>query len=514
MDCGCLAGDVEFNGESALSMLPNLEAGVDRYGQSWKGRVVAVVGLGRSGMAAATLLRQAGAEVSATDARSAKALHHEIQLLAKLGITRIEVNGHTESSLDGADWVVVSPGVGEKSGPVAWARTKGVPVISEIELAFLFCPSPVVAVTGTNGKSTAVTLIAEILKSAGRKAIACGNLGTPFSSVVPQLAAGSFAVVEVSSFQLLHCRLFHPMIGVLLNIGTNHLDRHEDARAYLTAKARLFQAQLPSDHAVLNACEPKIVALSDSLCARRIWFGRNQANPRRFRLAEQTLAAFPENMQAVLQVSRLLGIADALSWQVIRSFRGLEHRLESVDTLSGVHFVNDSKSTTPESLLYALNRTLGPVVAIIGGRDKGMDFETLVKPLTQDRVRGVVLIGESRARLRPLFNGSPKICESETLESAVKTAAELAGPGGTVLFSPACASFDMFRDFEERGRVFKSIVEKMDEGIESDHVAVTVSDSFMPPVNGMKFVMGGRYPLGAQKAAAAEFPAHSCKTAA
>ncbi len=212
---------------------------------------------------------------------------------------------------------------------------------------------------------------------------------------------------------------------------------------------------------MLNARDPRLVQLSAGLTARCVWFGENRSNHARFRLAAETLASLTGNMQAVLQVSRLLGVADPLAWQVIRSFRGLEHRLESVATIDGLHFINDSKSTTPDSLLYALSRTPGPVVVIVGGRDKGLDFNLLSEPLHEPRIKGVVLIGESRGRLRPLFNGSPMVRECRTLELAVKTAAELAEPGTTVLFSPACASFDMFKNFEDRGRIFKAIVRSL-----------------------------------------------------
>ncbi|MBI4341490.1 MAG: UDP-N-acetylmuramoyl-L-alanine--D-glutamate ligase [Candidatus Omnitrophica bacterium] len=435
-----------------------VEAGIDAFGRSWRGRRVTVVGLGRSGLAAVEWLRRVGCEVAVTDTRPSEALSMERQRLAALGVAAVETGWHTPRCLEGAEAVIVSPGVPESTGPVAWARDAGIPVLSEIELAYDFCPSPIVAVTGTNGKSTVVTLIAEILNAAGRPAVACGNIGTPFASVLSRLTSESTAVVEVSSFQLLHCERFHPAIGVLLNLGTNHLDRHRDQAAYVAAKARLFQAQTADDWAVLNACDARIVQLAGGLSARCAWFGDNRSNPPRLRLAAETRAALTENLQAVLQISRLLGIADPLAWQVIRSFRGLEHRMESVATVEGIHFVNDSKSTTPDSLLYALRRTAGPVVVIMGGRDKGLDFAALAEPLHQPQVKGVVLIGESRNRLRALFNGSPTVRECHTLEAAVAAASELSGPGTTVLFSPACASFDMFRDFEDRGRAFKALI--------------------------------------------------------
>ena len=433
-------------------------AATDIDGQSWLDRRVAVVGSGRSGLAAAELLCRMGCRVRVTDAGQSSELIEAKDRLDLLGAEQVEIGGHSQELIEWADLVVLSPGVPEHSGPVPWAVQRGIPIISEIELAFLFCPSPIVAVTGTNGKSTAVTLIAQIARASGRHAIACGNLGVPFSSVVDDLTPESLAVVEVSSFQLLWCTRFRPSIGVLLNVGTNHLDRHHDPAAYLAAKARLFQSQTAEDWAVLNGTDERIVNVGRHVMAGCVWFGDNRTNVAPFELAPQTQRILTPGQQAVLQVGRLLGIADPLSWQVLRAFRGLEHRLEPVGSLRGVQFINDSKSTTPDSLLFALSQTRGQVVVIMGGRDKGMEFGPLAERLHEERVRGVVLIGESRSRLRALFNGAPPVRESASLDEAIRTAASMSEPGTTVLFSPACASFDMFRDFEDRGRQFKSLV--------------------------------------------------------
>ena len=450
----------------------------DVFGRPWTGRRVSVVGLGRSGLAAAQLLCRVGARVRVTEARQTPGLEAAAQSLRPLGIEAVELGGHNPHFLEPSELVVVSPGVSESAAPIRWAAEQGVPVISEIELAFHFCPSRIVAVTGTNGKSTAVTLLAQLLTVSHRAAVACGNLGIPFSSVIDRLTSHTIAVVEVSSFQLLWCHQFRPAIGVLLNIDSNHLDRHADANAYVAAKARLFQRQTPEDWAVLNGRDPRIVTLEEQVQAQRVWFGENRTNPPALRLAEETRRALTEGAQAILQVARLLQIPDPLAWQVIRSFRGLEHRLEHVATIRGIRFVNDSKSTTPGSLLFALAQIAGEAVVILGGRDKGLDFHPLVEPLRQPRIKGMILIGEARQRLRALLNGSsasvdmqlltngrrrshaahPVIQEGRTLDDAVRLAMELAGAGTTVLFSPACASFDMFRDFEERGRAFKAIV--------------------------------------------------------
>ena len=471
-----------MNGTSAVCKPEFAPAHTDVFGRSWYGRRVTVVGLGRSGVAAAQLLCRMGAEVRATDARDTEELRAAQASLRRVGVDEVELGTHSTRSLEDADLLVVSPGVSESSAPIQWAAAHRVPIISEIELAFAFCRSPIIAVTGTNGKSTTVTLIAEVLRAAGRSAVACGNLGNPFSSVIDRATSNTTVIVEVSSFQLLWCDRFRPKVGVLLNIGTNHLDRHQDEHTYLSAKARLFEQQTPEDWAVLNGCDPRIVALGRRMHARRVWFGDNRSNPPALELAPETRRALTESAQAVLQVSRLLSIPDPLTCQVIRSFRGLEHRLERVGTLRGVHFVNDSKSTTPDSCLFALTQTPGEVVVIVGGRDKGLDFTPLTERLHEERVRGVVLIGESRSRLRPLLNGSTTVRERGTLEEAVKAAIELARPGATVLFSPSCASFDMFRDFEDRGRAFKNLVRKLAEGPRIE----ARGNSLQPPASSLK----------------------------
>ncbi|MBI2093151.1 MAG: UDP-N-acetylmuramoyl-L-alanine--D-glutamate ligase [Candidatus Omnitrophica bacterium] len=420
---------------------------------------VTVVGLGRSGLAAARLLWHLGCKVTITESQDNESLRAETQALRALGI-EVELGGHSQGCIKQAEWVVVSPGVAESSPPIIWALESGVPILSEIDLAFRVCPSPVIAVTGTNGKSSTVTLIAQLLKAAGRHAIACGNLGVPFSAVVDQLTPQSTAVVEVSSFQLLWSGL-RPAIGVLLNIGTNHLDRHHNAQAYIAAKAKLFAHQQAPDWAVLNGRDSRVVGIADGCLAQRVWFGDNRDNSKAFWLAPETLKALNEGAQAVLQVGRILGIPDMFSWQTIRSFRGLEHRMEYAGTNErGIRFINDSKSTTPESTLFAMEQTVGELVLVIGGRDKGLDFQMLVERLHEPRIRGIVLIGELRSRLRPMLNGSTLVRESPTLEKAIEEATGLAQSGSTVLFSPACASFDMFRNFEDRGRSFKAAVLK------------------------------------------------------
>lgn len=446
---------------------PNGLNGIDRFGLDWRGRSVLVVGLGKSGVAACRLLQQKGCRVRASELHDTKALRAVASELLAEGIEQVELGRHSRALVEGCGLVVVSPGIPESAAPVRFAREAGTTIVSEVELAFRFCVAPIVAVTGTNGKSSVVTLIQAVLQAAGRPAIACGNLGTPCAAVLPSLAADTVAVVELSSFQLLGCDQFRPRIGVLLNLGTNHLDRHHDRASYIAAKARLFQRQTPADYAVLNGGDAEVISLSHSLRAQRVWFGENRDNPQALWLDPVTCRSLSTNAQAVLQVGRLLEVPDPLTYQVIREFRGLAHRLEYVAAIHGVSIVNDSKSTTPESLLYALARCPGPVVPIVGGKDKNLDFSPLHDALERKSVRGVVLIGESRARLRALLNGSTIVRECDTLQAAVQEAMALAHPGDTILFSPACASFDMFKNFEERGAVFRQLVHQLQKTVHS-----------------------------------------------
>ncbi len=450
----------------SLATLPSLSS-VDVFGRSWEARRVAVVGLGKSGQAAAELLCRVGCRVRITESADTPALRLVESDLLALGAMHVELGGHSREAIEFAELVVVSPGIPESAAPLRWARERGVPIISEIELAFHFCRAPIVAVTGTNGKSSVVTLIARVLQASRRHAVACGNLGLAFSSVLAELTPDSIAVVEVSSFQLMGCARFRPHVAVLLNIGTNHLDRHADASSYLAAKARIFQAQGHDDWAVLNGTQESVRKIGSQTASRCVWFGASGGSPFGFELSSHTSRLLSPGLQAVLQVSRILGIADPLVWQVIREFRGLEHRLEYVSCAKGVRFINDSKSTTPDSLAFALTRTRGNVVVIAGGRDKGMDFSSLAGPLSESRVKAVVLIGECRGRLREVLErvSAPgrTINEAASLEDAVRLAVESSQNCATVLFSPACSSFDMFKNFEERGRSFKTIVQRLAE---------------------------------------------------
>lgn len=436
---------------------------LDIYGQSWAGRRVAVVGLGKSGMAAARLLCRVGADVRVTDLSDTPELRERCEVLKQQGVLQAELGAHSRRIVEQSEWVILSPGIRDDIPLIRWAHDEGLSILSEVELAYRFCRAPIVAVTGTNGKSTAVTLITEVLRAGHVEAVSCGNIGIPFSAVVGQLTPDHVAVVEVSSFQLLNCYRFRPHIAVLLNLGSNHLDRHGDIETYHQAKERLFRRQRSADWAVLNANDERVVALSDRIRSQCVWFGANRTNSGPYQLSEVSLAHLSEPAQVALQVGRLVDIPDPLSWQVIRQFKALEHRLEEVAYVQGTRFINDAKSTTPESTLHALDSTAGEVVLILGGRDKGLDEQPLLRAIAERPVKGVVLLGEVSQRwtpqMRALVNGNGlQVQQAANLTEAVENAWKLAGCGGTVLFSPACASFDMFKSFEDRGRSFKQCV--------------------------------------------------------
>ena len=419
-----------------------------------QGRRVTVIGLARSGLAAARWLLDHGAEVTVTEAQDTAAtrqMAHQLHLYAALSHRlTVELGAHTRTSVAGRDFIVISPGVPETAPVLCWAVEAGVPVLSEVELASRACPGPIVAVTGTNGKTTVTTLIGQLLRAAGRPVEVCGNIGRPFCDVVDRVRAGTVVVLEISSFQLLHCPTLRPHVAVLLNLSENHLDRHPTLAAYAEAKSRLFANQTSEDWAILNAGDAQVQRLAARVRGRLLWF---QAP------STETGEDGNPNEEAAACAARLFHIPEPVIQKTLRAFRGLEHRLEPVTTVQGVAFINDSKSTTPASLLWALARLRAPLVLIMGGRNKGCDFAPVREALRRSTVTRIILIGESRAPLRGILQDIVPMDEALGLPEAVRRAFQAAQPGGTVLLSPACASLDMFSDYEDRGRQFKAAVE-------------------------------------------------------
>jgi UDP-N-acetylmuramoylalanine--D-glutamate ligase len=437
---------------------------------------VLVVGLGRSGVASAVFLKSKGARVTVSDAKSEDQLREEIPALLDQGIT-VETGGHGERTFQNQDLIVVSPGVPVDAEPIMQARALGQNVIGEIELAAEFLQGEIVAITGSNGKTTTTTLTGEILASGGLKRLVGGNIGTPAISLVAQSAPETVTVLEVSSFQLETIRGFRPKIAVVLNVTPDHLDRHRTFSAYVDAKARLFENQQAADFAVLNADDPTCVELAGRTRAQVFWFSRKreieagtfvrgkQVVFRRGGSEEEVLpiSEVPlkgghnlENVLAAVCASALMGCAGEKIRSAVRDFKAVEHRLEYVATVRGVEYYNDSKATNVDATIKALESFPSNIHLILGGKDKGSDY-TVLSDLLRERVKCVYTIGAAAEKIRSQIK-SAKIVPSGTMETAVKQASASAQPGDIVLLAPACASFDQFQNYEHRGRVFKELV--------------------------------------------------------
>jgi len=411
----------------------------------FSGKKVVIVGVAKSGLACANLLITLGAKVSITDNQDNESTRLNAEKIEFAQI-KVELGRHTPEFIKGNDLVIISPGVPNDALPIVWARELNIPVISEIEFAWRLCPATVIAITGSNGKTTVATLIGKVLESSGRKVFVCGNIGTPFSQEVSKMKEGDFVVLEVSSFQLENIKDFRPKISVILNFSRNHLDRHKDMQEYTEVKKRIYLNQEKSDYAVLNNDDPALKDLSAKIKANVVYFAQSeQLNP---------------NQAAVVSVGSILGIDKDLAIKVLKEFRGLEHRMEYVAEKNGVKFINDSKATTVDSANWALKNIPGPVILIAGGKDKGLDY-TQLREAARRKVKEAILIGEAKNKIKAALEGSVSIREAATLEEAVQMAFQKASPGDYVLLSPMCSSFDMFPNYEERGKVFKQVVKRI-----------------------------------------------------
>jgi UDP-N-acetylmuramoylalanine--D-glutamate ligase len=442
---------------------------------------VLVVGLGRSGTAAARLCASRGARVTVTDRRPAGELGAAATELPT-EIAR-ELGGHRRESFVGADLVVLSPGVPEIP-ELAAARAAGVTITGELELASRFVSSTLVAITGTNGKSTTTTLVGEMLKATGRPTFVGGNLGEPLAEAVdtPAGAPGGYCVVEVSSFQLETAETFHPHVAVLLNITADHLDRYDGMDGYAITKARIFAKQTPDDFAVVNLDDPLAVRASDGIAARRVGFsvGEQLAEggfgtdnvltlslpgqpPEAYRVGLPWLAGQRHNQAnavAALVAARLAGATREQALSGLNAFRPLAHRMELVADAGGVMYYDDSKGTNVGAVVAALDGFPRPVVLIAGGRDKGGDYAPLADTLRRVG-RAAVLIGEAADKMQAAFAGVLPVERAATMDDAVAAARRLAQSGDAVVLSPACSSFDMFRDYAHRAEAFRDAVRRI-----------------------------------------------------
>jgi len=442
---------------------------------------VLVVGLGKSGVASALFLKAKGARVTVSDSKPQDQLKDQIPVLLDNGIA-VETGGHGERTFRGQDLIVVSPGVPTDSPPLVQARALGENVIGEVELASQFFPGRIVAITGSNGKTTTTTLAGEIVAAAGYRAAVGGNIGTPAISLVEAATADTIAVLEVSSFQLETIQTFRPQIAVVLNVTPDHLDRHRTFAAYADAKARIFENQRAGDFTVLNADDRTCVELATRTRAQVYWFSRAAevkqgavAHDGRifFRDASgqkeiMLVSEIPlkgahnvENVLAAVCVGALLGCAPDRIRTAVRNFKAVEHRLEHVATIGGVDYYNDSKATNVDATIKAIESFPANIHLILGGKDKGSDYAVL-NDLLRSRVKRVYTIGAAAPKIESQIvsskNGGPEMDHAETLEAAIRHAAEVATPGDVVLLAPACASFDQFRNYEHRGKVFKQFV--------------------------------------------------------
>jgi UDP-N-acetylmuramoylalanine--D-glutamate ligase len=436
--------------------------------------MVLVVGMARSGVAAAKLLQAKGFSVFVTDAGNPKAAAAELDAA---GIP-YETEHHTRLMFLEAEEIVVSPGVPLDIEPLAAARASRVPIISELELAFRYIEGQVVAITGSNGKTTTTTLIGEMLTATGRHIQVGGNIGVAMTGLVATSTPKTINVVEVSSFQLDAIRAFRPDVGVLMNITPDHLDRYSGFQAYRASKFRLFENQTENDIAVLNRDDANVYPPLRLLRAKQRLFSQKiRVDEGAFREGDSLFlngsqvmnvgevkvpgAHNIENILAAMTAASCLGVAAASLAQTAREFRGVEHRIELCGEIGGVKFYNDSKATNVDSTIKAVESFEKDIILILGGKDKGASYAPLVDVM-KGRVKHVLLIGAAAQKISDAIgNAFPKTFVS-TMEDAVEKGLSMAQPGDSVLLSPACASFDMFENYEHRGRVFKEAVKRLE----------------------------------------------------
>jgi UDP-N-acetylmuramoylalanine--D-glutamate ligase len=441
-----------------------------------KGKKVMVLGLARTGSAAARFLARQGADVLVSDCRKESQLQRETAALAGLPV-RYFLGGEDPAWLEGVDLMIPSPGVPQENPLLREASRRGVEILSEIELAARFLRAPLIAITGTNGKSTTTALAGEMLKAGGFNIFVGGNIGAPLIG----FAGGDWdwGVVEVSSFQLEWVEKFRPRIAALLNLTEDHLDRYPDFQAYCAAKERIFATQDGNDLAVLNRDDPLVWKIRERIRARVVSFGwtpvddgvfatreeivwRSAGKEERFALARAKIQGVHnvENLMAAIAAAKAAGVTAAAIQKVIDGFAGLEHRLEFVREKNGVRYFNDSKGTNVGAVVKSLSGFSAPVVLLAGGVDKGGDYAPLEDEIKRT-VKKLILFGAAKGKIRASLGHLTDTVVVENLEAAVRDAYKSSRSGDVVLLSPACSSFDMFRDYTERGKRFKALVQEL-----------------------------------------------------
>lgn len=447
-----------------------------------KDKKVLVVGIARSGIAVAKFLLEQGSRVVLTDTKSLAELAGTLREIPA-GSVEIIAGRQPEITPGAYDFLVVSPGVPLTIPPIQRAFELGLPVLSELELAYWYARSPIVAITGTNGKTTTTTLIGEIFKNAGISTCVGGNIGLPLVLEVGRYGPEDVIVAEVSSFQLECIQSFKPKVSILLNFTPDHLDRHGTMENYIAAKARIFENQDSGDYTILNYDDPGVAALRTKTPGKVIFFSRQHKLEEGIFVENGNIilklgatasqvcstkdvfikgAHNLENALAAAAAAAVMGVPAELIGRTLRNFRGVAHRLELVAEIDGVKFINDSKGTNPDASIKALEAYDEPIVLLAGGRNKGSDFSEFARKV-KDKVRTLVVLGECKAEIREAVSktGFTAIYEAEDFDEAVRIAAEKSEAGQIVLLSPACASWDMFKNFEERGERFKEVVSSL-----------------------------------------------------
>jgi UDP-N-acetylmuramoylalanine--D-glutamate ligase len=441
---------------------------------------ILVIGLGKTGIATARFAAAKGAIVTVSDEKRKEELQEALGSLAGLSL-RVFTGAADPAIVEGIDLVVPSPGVPPFNPILREAERRGIPVVSEVELAYRFLRVPVIAITGTNGKTTVTTLIGHILTKAGKRAFVGGNIGSPLIGYVGGPQDDEWAVIEMSSFQLQRIETFRARVAVLLNVAPDHLDYHADYEEYRRAKERIFANQQAGDLAVLNADEAESAALAGRIKAHVAFFSTTSQIAEGMSLREKILTyraggreieTYPasmiripgrhnvENVMAAVMAARYAGCTPGAIVEAVESFTGLAHRIELAGEKGGVAFYDDSKGTNVSAVMRALEAFEAPVILLLGGRDKKGDFETL-EPLIRRHVKEMILFGEARERIGARIGGIVKTQTAPTMSEAVETAWEHAVPGDVVLLSPGCASFDEFRSYAHRGEVFKETVDRL-----------------------------------------------------
>jgi len=438
---------------------------------------IVVAGLGKTGFDTALFLARKGADVFLTEEKTTEQIYKDASLLKEKGI-KTEIGGHTEEFIKDMEMLVVSPGIPDDALPVRYAENRNIPIISEIELAFTFSPSKkIIAITGTDGKTTTTSLTGHIFKEAEVPSVVCGNIGNTFIGEIDRIQRETFVILEVSSFQLERIKEFKPLLGCLLNIDEDHLDRHRTIENYIEAKKRLFINQDSNDLAVLNYEDKWCRNIARTIKPKKFFFGRDKFHKQGVYLRGNVIFSTlnngehkkvvniektklwgkgnAENMMAASLIGLLCGIEAETIERAISGFIPLPHRLERVAEKNGILFINDSKSTSPHSVINALESVETDTILIMGGRNKDVSFFRVI-PYFKNKVRLIILLGEAKDMLAEEFKecGVP-IIKVKDVKEAVQNAFKNAKTGDIVLFSPGCTSFDMFNNYKERGDAFK-----------------------------------------------------------